>query len=145
MVAMFAASILLPGCLSSSAWAANCDRKESNAFSVSYALWATVLEMYGNLAAWSNANLTYLTYFVLHLGGGNDAKKKKMLLEYCDGGALDSVMSELEKGLSERQIAYVCREMTRGLEFLHSRRVIHRDLKAGNVLATMQGGVKLVR
>ncbi|XP_041968183.1 serine/threonine-protein kinase 10 isoform X2 [Aricia agestis] len=66
-----------------------------------------------------------------------------MLLEYCDGGALDSVMSELEKGLSERQIAYVCREMCRGLQFLHSRRVIHRDLKAGNVLATMTGGVKL--
>ncbi|KAJ0170042.1 hypothetical protein K1T71_014648 [Dendrolimus kikuchii] len=66
-----------------------------------------------------------------------------MLLEYCDGGALDSVMAELEKGLSEVQIAYVCREMSRGLQFLHSRRVIHRDLKAGNVLATMQGGVKL--
>ncbi|CAH2268713.1 jg9559, partial [Pararge aegeria aegeria] len=66
-----------------------------------------------------------------------------MLLEYCDGGALDSVMSELEKGLSELQIAYVCREMCRGLHFLHSRRVIHRDLKAGNVLATMTGGVKL--
>ncbi|KAL0808670.1 hypothetical protein ABMA28_013104, partial [Loxostege sticticalis] len=66
-----------------------------------------------------------------------------MLLEYCDGGALDSVMSELEKGLSEQQIAYVCREMCRGLQFLHSRRVIHRDLKAGNVLATMTGGVKL--
>ncbi|XP_045506048.1 serine/threonine-protein kinase 10-like isoform X2 [Colias croceus] len=66
-----------------------------------------------------------------------------MLLEYCDGGALDSVMSELEKGLSEPQIAYVCREMCAGLEFLHSRRVIHRDLKAGNVLATMAGGVKL--
>ncbi|KAL4714280.1 hypothetical protein ACJJTC_009632 [Scirpophaga incertulas] len=66
-----------------------------------------------------------------------------MLLEYCDGGALDSVMSELEKGLSEPQIAYVCREMCRGLQFLHSRRVIHRDLKAGNVLATMTGGVKL--
>ncbi|CAG4948322.1 unnamed protein product [Parnassius apollo] len=66
-----------------------------------------------------------------------------MLLEYCDGGALDSVMSELEKGLNEAQIAYVCREMCRGLQFLHSRRVIHRDLKAGNVLATMTGGVKL--
>ncbi|XP_050359321.1 serine/threonine-protein kinase 10 isoform X2 [Nymphalis io] len=66
-----------------------------------------------------------------------------MLLEYCDGGALDSVMSELEKGLNEAQIAYVCREMCRGLQFLHSRRVIHRDLKAGNVLATMVGGVKL--
>ncbi|XP_045540835.1 serine/threonine-protein kinase 10 [Papilio machaon] len=66
-----------------------------------------------------------------------------MLLEYCDGGALDSVMAELEKGLNEAQIAYVCREMCRGLQFLHSRRVIHRDLKAGNVLATMTGGVKL--
>ncbi|XP_047039468.1 serine/threonine-protein kinase 10 isoform X2 [Helicoverpa zea] len=66
-----------------------------------------------------------------------------MLLEYCDGGALDSVMAELEKGLNEIQIAYVCREMCRGLQFLHSRRVIHRDLKAGNVLATMTGGVKL--
>ncbi|CAK1554446.1 unnamed protein product [Leptosia nina] len=66
-----------------------------------------------------------------------------MLLEYCDGGALDSVMAELEKGLNESQIAYVCREMCKGLEFLHSRKVIHRDLKAGNVLATMTGGVKL--
>ncbi|XP_028034413.1 serine/threonine-protein kinase 10 isoform X1 [Bombyx mandarina] len=66
-----------------------------------------------------------------------------MLLEYCDGGALDSVMAELEKGLNEAQIAYVCREMCKGLQFLHSRRVIHRDLKAGNVLATMAGGVKL--
>ncbi|XP_052757253.1 serine/threonine-protein kinase 10 isoform X2 [Galleria mellonella] len=66
-----------------------------------------------------------------------------MLLEYCDGGALDSVMAELEKGLNEAQIAYVCREMCRGLQFLHSRKVIHRDLKAGNVLATMPGGVKL--
>ncbi|CAF4939873.1 unnamed protein product [Pieris macdunnoughi] len=66
-----------------------------------------------------------------------------MLLEYCDGGALDSVMAELEKGLNESQIAYVCREMCKGLEFLHSMKVIHRDLKAGNVLATMTGGVKL--
>lgn len=66
-----------------------------------------------------------------------------MLIEYCDGGALDSVMSELAKGLSETQIAYVCREMCKGLQFLHSNKVIHRDLKAANVLATMIGGVKL--
>ncbi|KAG7298469.1 hypothetical protein JYU34_018098 [Plutella xylostella] len=71
------------------------------------------------------------------------SNKLWMLLEYCDGGALDSVMSELEKGLTEAQVAFVCREMCRGLQFLHSVRVIHRDLKAGNVLATMTGGVKL--
>lgn len=66
-----------------------------------------------------------------------------MLIEYCDGGALDSVMAELEKGLTEEQIVYVCHEMCSGLAFLHSAKVIHRDLKAGNVLLTMQGGVKL--
>ncbi|XP_077298165.1 sterile20-like kinase [Arctopsyche grandis] len=70
-------------------------------------------------------------------------QKLWMLIEYCDGGALDSVMAELEKGLSETQIAYVCQQMCRGLAFLHSAKVIHRDLKAGNVLLTMTGGVKL--
>uniref|UniRef100_A0A6M2DVN4 Putative serine/threonine protein kinase n=1 Tax=Xenopsylla cheopis TaxID=163159 RepID=A0A6M2DVN4_XENCH len=66
-----------------------------------------------------------------------------MLIEYCDGGALDSIMVELEKGLTESQIAYVCQHMCEGLSFLHKSKVIHRDLKAGNVLLTMAGGVKL--
>lgn len=66
-----------------------------------------------------------------------------MLIEYCDGGALDSIMVELEKPLTEPQIAFVCRSMCQALAFLHSHKVIHRDLKAGNVLLTMDGGVKL--
>jgi len=67
----------------------------------------------------------------------------QMLIEYCDGGALDSIMLELEKPLTELQIAYVCQNMVKGLDFLHKAKVIHRDLKAGNVLLTMSGGVKL--
>ena len=66
-----------------------------------------------------------------------------MLLEYCDGGALDSIIVDLEKGLTEKQIAYVCREMCRGLVYLHRNNIIHRDLKAGNVLLTGDGYVKL--
>ncbi|XP_055530162.1 serine/threonine-protein kinase 10 isoform X2 [Wyeomyia smithii] len=66
-----------------------------------------------------------------------------MLIEYCDGGALDSIMVELEKPLTEPQIAYVCKHMCAGLHHLHKNKVIHRDLKAGNVLLTMDGGVKL--
>ncbi|XP_072766768.1 uncharacterized protein Slik [Anoplolepis gracilipes] len=66
-----------------------------------------------------------------------------MLIEYCDGGAVDSIMVELEKALTEMQIAYICQQMTKGLVFLHKSKVIHRDLKAGNVLLTMAGGVKL--
>ncbi|XP_065091532.1 serine/threonine-protein kinase 10 isoform X2 [Ochlerotatus camptorhynchus] len=66
-----------------------------------------------------------------------------MLIEYCDGGALDSIMVELEKPLTEPQVAYVCKHMVEGLYHLHKNKVIHRDLKAGNVLLTMDGGVKL--
>ncbi|EFN77087.1 serine/threonine-protein kinase 10 isoform X7 [Harpegnathos saltator] len=66
-----------------------------------------------------------------------------MLIEYCDGGAVDSIMVELEKALTETQIAYICQHMTKGLAFLHKSKVIHRDLKAGNVLLTMAGGVKI--
>ncbi|XP_076651424.1 sterile20-like kinase isoform X2 [Halictus rubicundus] len=66
-----------------------------------------------------------------------------MLIEYCDGGAVDSIMVELQKALTELQIAYICQHMTKGLAFLHKSKVIHRDLKAGNVLLTMAGGVKI--
>ncbi|XP_011882386.1 PREDICTED: serine/threonine-protein kinase 10-A isoform X2 [Vollenhovia emeryi] len=66
-----------------------------------------------------------------------------MLIEYCDGGAVDSIMVELEKALTELQIAYICQHMTKGLAFLHKSKVVHRDLKAGNVLLTMAGGVKI--
>jgi len=50
---------------------------------------------------------------------------------------------ELERGLSEGEIKAVCKETCIALQYLHQHKVIHRDLKAGNILLTMQGGVKL--
>ncbi|XP_055927801.1 serine/threonine-protein kinase 10-like isoform X2 [Argiope bruennichi] len=66
-----------------------------------------------------------------------------MMIEFCEGGAVDSIMIDLEKPLTEPQIRYLCHEMVKGLDFLHSKKVIHRDLKAGNVLLTLDAGVKL--
>lgn len=66
-----------------------------------------------------------------------------MLIEFCEGGAVDTIMLDLEKPLTEPQIRYICREICEGLRFLHSRKVIHRDLKAGNVLLTLDGDVKI--
>ncbi|XP_052772331.1 serine/threonine-protein kinase 10-like isoform X2 [Mya arenaria] len=66
-----------------------------------------------------------------------------MYIEFCGGGAVDSIMVDLEKPLKEKQIRYICREMCEGLAFVHGQHVIHRDLKAGNVLLTMDGAVKL--
>jgi len=66
-----------------------------------------------------------------------------MYIEFCAGGAVDSIMLDLERNLSEPEIRCICRQMCEALEFLHRNTVIHRDLKAGNVLLTADGCVKL--
>uniref|UniRef100_A0A8C9RQ92 non-specific serine/threonine protein kinase n=1 Tax=Scleropages formosus TaxID=113540 RepID=A0A8C9RQ92_SCLFO len=66
-----------------------------------------------------------------------------ILTEFCPGGALDDIMLELERGLSEQQISEVCCQTLQGLSYLHQHHIIHRDLKAGNILLTMEGQVKL--
>lgn len=66
-----------------------------------------------------------------------------MFIEFCEGGALDSIMVDLEKSLTEPMIRYVAHEMCVALAYLHDHKVIHRDIKAGNVLLTLDGDVKL--
>ncbi|XP_074838048.1 uncharacterized protein LOC142004353 [Carettochelys insculpta] len=66
-----------------------------------------------------------------------------ILMEFCPGGAVDAAMLELEKGLTEEQICVACKQILLALEYLHSCKIIHRDLKAGNVLLTLEGDVKL--
>ncbi|XDV15621.1 hypothetical protein PO909_015667 [Leuciscus waleckii] len=66
-----------------------------------------------------------------------------ILIEFCAGGAVDAVMLELERPLTEPQIRVVCKQTLDALVYLHENKVIHRDLKAGNILLTLDGDVKL--
>nr|XP_023698305.1 serine/threonine-protein kinase 10-like isoform X2 [Paramormyrops kingsleyae] len=66
-----------------------------------------------------------------------------ILIEFCAGGAVDAVMLELERPLTEPQIRVVCRQTLEALIYLHENKVIHRDLKAGNILLSLEGDVKL--
>ncbi|XP_068277705.1 LOW QUALITY PROTEIN: STE20-like serine/threonine-protein kinase [Nyctibius grandis] len=66
-----------------------------------------------------------------------------ILVEFCPGGAMDAAILELEKGLTEEQIRAVCKQLLLALQYLHGCKIIHRDVKAGNVLLTLDGDVKL--
>uniref|UniRef100_A0A672ZQR2 non-specific serine/threonine protein kinase n=1 Tax=Sphaeramia orbicularis TaxID=375764 RepID=A0A672ZQR2_9TELE len=66
-----------------------------------------------------------------------------ILIEFCAGGAVDAVMLELERPLTEPQIRVVCKQTLQALVYLHDGKIIHRDLKAGNILLTLDGDVKL--
>ncbi|XP_062452637.1 serine/threonine-protein kinase 10-like [Rhea pennata] len=66
-----------------------------------------------------------------------------ILVEFCAGGAMDAAILELEKGLTEEQIQVACKQLLLALQYLHNCKIIHRDVKAGNVLLTLDGDVKL--
>ncbi|XP_016114122.1 mitogen-activated protein kinase kinase kinase kinase 5-like isoform X2 [Sinocyclocheilus grahami] len=63
-------------------------------------------------------------------------------MEYCGGGSLQDIY-HVTGPLSEQQIAYICREMLQGLDYLHGQKKIHRDIKGANILLNDQGEVKL--
>ena len=82
-----------------------------------------------------------------------------VIMEYMEGGSLTDVVTF--NMMSEGQIAAVCREVIptsterdseltgsqtlNGLQHLHSKGVIHRDIKSDNILLSMEGNIKLSR
>ena len=66
-----------------------------------------------------------------------------IVTELCEGGSLLDVMLAQRAPLSEVQVAAACGGALEGLKHLHARKMLHRDVKAGNLLLTAEGAVKL--
>ncbi|KAF4112737.1 hypothetical protein G5714_005282 [Onychostoma macrolepis] len=65
-----------------------------------------------------------------------------LVMEYCLGSASD-LLEVHKKPLQEVEIAAITHGALLGLAYLHSHNMIHRDVKAGNILLTEPGQVKL--
>jgi len=64
-----------------------------------------------------------------------------MFMECCSYGSVQNVIDKIP--LDEPDITAIVHGVTKGLVYLHSLGIIHRDVKCGNILVTKQGGIKL--
>jgi serine/threonine protein kinase len=73
-----------------------------------------------------------------------DLKKTKshcyIVMEYCNGGDLSGCLKKYKaaykRPFSEEIVQYIMRQVVNGINFLHSNKIIHRDLKLDNILVT---------
>ncbi|CAH0388186.1 unnamed protein product [Bemisia tabaci] len=88
---------------------------------------------------------TYYGAFIKKKSNAGKDDQLWLVMEYCGAGSVtDLVKSTKGQSLKEEWIAYISREILRGLSYLHSNKVIHRDIKGQNVLLTDNAEVKLV-
>jgi len=67
-------------------------------------------------------------------------------MEFCEAGSMDAIYKRVKaRGgrIGEKVLAKLAESMIKGLEYLHERRIIHRDVKPSNMLVTRGGQMKL--
>jgi len=88
-------------------------------------------------------SLNHPTLLPLHCSFVHD-QHLWMVMPYVNGGSVLNIMRyKFTDGLEEPVIATIMKEVLRALEYLHRNGVIHRDIKAGNILIDTDGRVLL--
>ena len=71
-------------------------------------------------------------------------------MEHCAGGSVSDIIAITRAPLGEPQIAAIMSQTLQGLDYLHTENpkankkcIIHRDIKAANLLLTSSGEVKI--
>lgn len=71
-----------------------------------------------------------------------DENQLWVIMEYMQFGPLTDLVTTLI--LHEKQIAVIVKETLKAIEFLHSNKIIHRDIKSDNILLGQEGQVKVI-
>lgn len=73
-----------------------------------------------------------------------DGPRVWIVMEYAQGGSVRTLMKACQDGtVEERYVVVIIREVLLALSYLHKSSIIHRDLKAANILITASGKVML--
>ena len=75
------------------------------------------------------------------MGSKKDQNHFNIFLEYVSGGTLERIYKTFP--MNENLLRVYTRQILEGLEYLHVNNVIHRDIKAANILLDSQGTCKL--
>eukprot|EP00760_Papus_ankaliazontas_P031743 PhM_4_TR5430/c0_g1_i1/m.18389/K08857/NEK1_4_5; NIMA (never in mitosis gene a)-related kinase 1/4/5 len=80
---------------------------------------------------------------VSYIDSFEESRNIIILMEYCDGGDLGQLLKD-KKPLSHTSVVRYTIQILLALQYLHSvKKILHRDLKPGNIFLTAAGQVKL--
>jgi mitogen-activated protein kinase kinase kinase len=79
---------------------------------------------------------------VTYLGSEKSEMSMSIFLEYVPGGSIGSVLRKHGK-FEEPIVSSLTRQTLDGLAYLHDEGILHRDLKADNILLDLTGAAKI--
>ena len=82
------------------------------------------------------ANMRHPNVVTVHDFGQDERGVPYLVLEFVEGATLADLM---DAGLDDARVPDLLDQIAAGLDYAHSRGVIHRDVKPGNVLLTEDG------
>jgi mitogen-activated protein kinase kinase kinase len=78
----------------------------------------------------------------LTIDSSSDGNHLNIFLEYVPGGSVAALLNNYG-AFEEALVRNFCRQILTGLNYLHEREIIHRDIKGANILVDNKGGIKI--
>ena len=90
--------------------------------------------------------LCHKSNYIVNYYGSYYSKKSNtlwLILEYCPAGSLIDLMLSMNRTYTEQEISTIMKNVLNGLILIHSKNLIHRDIKAANIFLSKNGYAKL--